>query len=34
MAHRSLKAEVKSSRSTFLGQLTAVNKVTPEINEN
>ena len=29
MAHRSLKAEVNSSRSTFLSQLTAVNKVTP-----
>ena len=34
MAHRSLKAEVNSTRSTFLSQLTAVNKVTPEINEN
>ena len=29
MAHRSLKVEVNSSRSTFLSQLTAVNKVTP-----
>ena len=34
MAHRSLKVEVNSSRSTFLSQLTAVNKVTPGINEN
>ena len=34
MAHRSLKVEVNSSPSTFLSQLTAVNKVTPGINEN
>ena len=34
MAHRSLKAEVNSSPSTFLSQLTAVNKVPPGIKEN
>ena len=34
MAHGSLKVEVNSSHSMFLSQLTAVNKVTPEINEN